>query len=111
MVRSIYSLAIPATDWNGALAFALIQGHRLLRWRSVGDFDNGIPPLDRLFLAGHAGLSYPSPLVLRSLSLDEMQRVVCMFGSASLATILTPSITAKEDLEQVVLHAVSVRTE
>jgi hypothetical protein len=80
----------------------MIQGHRLLWWRSAGDFDSGLSPLGRLFLAGHAGLSSPSPLELREISPEDVQRVVCVFGSGSRVTILTQSIEAKDDLEKVV---------
>jgi hypothetical protein len=92
-------------EWR--TVYALIQGHRLLWWRSVGDFDGGGAPLGRLFLAGHAGLSSPSPLELREMSSDEIQRVVCIFGSGSRVTILTQSSRDKNDLEEVVSHALS----
>lgn len=92
-------------DWR--TVFAMIQGHRLLWWRSIGDFDSGFPPLGRLFLAGHAGLSSPSPLELREISSDEVERVVCIFGSGSRVTILANSNEAKNDLEKAVEAAVS----
>jgi hypothetical protein len=85
----------------------MIQGRRLLWWRSVGDFDSGVSPLGRLFLAGHAGLSSPSPLELREISPEEVERVVCVFGSGSRVTILAESIEAKAELDKVVEAAVS----
>lgn len=91
--------------------FTIIQGRRVLWWRSVGDFDSGISPLGRLLLAGHAGLSCPSPLELREISPEDVGRVVCVFGSGSRVTILTQSIEAKDDLEKVVEAAASNKTD
>lgn len=92
-------------EWR--TVFAMIQGHRVLWWRSVGDFDNGVPPLGRLFLAGHTGLASPSPLELRKISRDEVERVVCVFGSGERTTVLTESLEAKEELENAVEDALS----
>ena len=92
-------------EWR--TVFAMIQGHRLLWWRSVSDFDSGVSPLGRLFLAGHAGLSSPSPLELREISPDDVQRAVCIFGSGSRVTVLAQSTEAKSALEKAVEAAVS----
>lgn len=89
-----------STEWR--TVFVLVQGHRILWWRSIHDFDNGIAPLGRLLLAGHAGLSSPSPLELREMNTEEMDRVVCIFGSGSRVTLLAPSIDTKLDLENVI---------
>ena len=96
-------------EWR--TVFAMVQGHRLLWWRSVGDFDDGLAPQGRLFLAGHAGLATPSPLELREISPDDVERVVCVFGSGARATILTQSVVAKEELELVVESAVSAKAD
>jgi hypothetical protein len=87
-------------EWRSV--FVMIQGHRLLWWRSINDFDNGVSPMDRLFLAGHAGLSSPSPLELREISPTDVERIVCVFGSGSRVTILAPSIEVKSDIETVI---------
>jgi len=92
-------------EWR--TAFVMLQGHRLLWWRSVGDFDSGSAPLGRLFLRGHAGIASPSPRELREISPEDVERVVCIFGSGARVTILTPSIEAKAGLEEAVEAAVS----
>ena len=91
---------LDTSEWR--TVFVLVQGHRLLWWRSIHDFDNGIAPLGRLLLAGHAGLSNPSPLELREMNAEEMERVVCIFGSGSRATLLTSTVEAKLDLEGII---------
>lgn len=96
-------------EWR--TVFAMIQGHRLLWWRSVGDFDSGVPPIGRLFLAGHVGLSSPSPLELREIRPEDVELVVSIFGSGSRVTILTQSIETKTDLEEAVESAVTNKTD
>jgi hypothetical protein len=93
-----------SSEWRNV--FVLVQGHRLLWWRSIHDFDNGIAPLGRLLLAGHAGLSNPSPLELREMNAEEMHRVVCIFGSGSRVTLLAPSVETKLDLEKIIEAAI-----
>jgi hypothetical protein len=89
-----------SSEWR--TVFVLVQGHRLLWWRSIHEFDNGMAPLGRLLLAGHAGLSNPSPLELREMNADEMDRVVCIFGSGSRVTLLVASAEAKVEIERVI---------
>jgi hypothetical protein len=89
-----------SSEWR--TVFVLVQGHRLLWWRSIHDFDNGIAALGRLLLAGHAGLSSPSPLELREMNTEEMDRVVCIFGSGSRVTLLTSTVETKVELESVI---------
>jgi hypothetical protein len=89
-----------SSEWR--TVFILVQGHRLLWWRSIHDFDNGIAPLGRLLLAGHAGLSSPSPLELREMNVEELDRVVCIFGSGSRVTLLTSTAETKVELESVI---------
>ena len=88
------------SEWR--IVFGLVQGHRLLWWRSIHDFDNGIAPLGRLLLTGHAGLTSPSPIELREMNAEEIDRVVCIFGSGSRATLLTSTVETKIDLERVI---------
>lgn len=92
-------------EWR--TVFAMIQGHRILWWRSVSEFDNGVAPLGKLFLAGHAGLSSPSPLELREISSDDVERVVSVFGSGARTTILSETLEEKEELEKAVEAALS----
>lgn len=89
-------------------AFAIVQGHRLLWWRSARDFDNGELPEGRLFLSGHAGLATPSPLEMRTFSQEEMKLVIAIFGRGTTGqervTILAPSEDSKENLENTILN-------
>jgi hypothetical protein len=94
----IHNKKSDSSEWR--IVFLMVQGHRLLWWRSINDFDSGIPPMGRLFLAGHAGLSSPSPLELREINGDDIDQVVCVFGSGSRVTILTSSLDSKFDLER-----------
>ena len=89
-----------SSEWR--TVFVLVQGHRLLWWRSIHDFDSGVAPLGRLQLAGHAGLSSPSPLELREMNAEEIDRVVCIFGSGSRVTLLTSTLETKDELERVI---------
>ena len=92
-------------------AFAVIQGHRFLWWTSTRDFDNGQAPVGRLFLAGHAGLTGPTPLELREIHPEEVERVVSLFGRGTnkqeRVTMLAPSMDQKKELEQAVETALS----
>jgi hypothetical protein len=92
-------------EWR--TVFVILQGHRLLWWRSLIDFDNGECPIGRIFLAGHAGLASPSPLEMRKMNADDFERVVCVFGSGARVVILAQSTDAKVELEQAVELAVS----
>ena len=87
--------------------FCVIQGHRMVWWRTVADFDQGNASIGRLFLAGHAGLTNPSPLELREMASTSQGRVVCIFGSGARVTILTPSEESKAELKKVVQEATS----
>lgn len=92
-------------EWR--TVFVMLQGHRLLWWRSLSDFDNGESPIGRIFLAGHAGLASPSPLEMRKINTEDIEKVVCVFGSGARVVILAPSAEAKLELEQAVELAVS----
>jgi hypothetical protein len=96
-----------ALQWQAA--FAMIQGHRFLWWKNVGDFDNGGLPTGRLFLSGHAGLTGPSPIEIRELTSEELSLVVNIFGRGSRGqervTILAADSVAKEWLENTVRDA------
>ena len=89
--------------------FAVIQGRRFLWWKTVEDFDNGRPPLGRIFLAGHAGLSGLSPLEMREIDPKVLPFVVGIFGKGlqdqQRITLLAPSSELKESLENSVIQA------
>jgi len=89
--------------------FAIVQGRRFLWWKTVDDFDNGRPPLGRLFLAGHAGLSGLSPLEMREIDPKDVALVVGIFGAGLLdqqrITLLLPSSDLKGSLENAVIDA------
>jgi hypothetical protein len=102
-----------SNDFYWVMAFAIIQGHRFLWWRSAEDFDNGEVPLGRIFLAGHAGLATPSPLELRSFQHDELARTVCIFGrgeeNQERVTILASAVDAKEALEEMIVSSATMK--
>lgn len=96
--------------WSWETVFALIQGRRFLWWKTVSDFDNGEPPLGRIFLAGHAGLCGLSPLEMRVIDPKDVQLVTGIFGKGlkdqERLIILLPSAELKESLENAVIDAV-----
>jgi hypothetical protein len=98
-----------ARAWRWEDRFVVVHGRRLLIWESDKSFDEGDPPLDRVFLAGHAGLAGLSPIEMRELSSDEIPRVANIFGRGSSEQLklmmLIPDQYMKEALEDVVLSA------
>lgn len=94
-------------------AFAMIQGHRFLWWRSVGAFDNGDEPLGFLFLSGHSGMASPTPLELRCIGKDEVPRVATVFGrgmdSQVRLTMVLPSSHVRDQLVHAVSFAATVK--
>ena len=98
-----------ARNWSWGSAFALIEGHRFVWWRSERHFDTGEAPLGQLFFAGHSGLAGLSPLDLRELSPEEVPFVVSIFGRGingqQKMTLLAPSSSAKHSLEIAVVGA------
>lgn len=95
-------------EWIWETAFALLQGHRFVWWRSEKHFDDGEKPLGNIFFAGHAGLAGLSPLDLRELKPEEVPLVICIFGRGmegqQKATLLASSSKVKEALETAVLN-------
>ena len=55
----------------------VLQGHRVLWWRSEEDLENGRPAVGQLLLQGHAGLTAPSPVDARRFGKDTL---VSLFG-------------------------------
>ena len=96
-------------NWTWEPAFALIEGHRFVWWRSERHFDTGEAPIGQIFFAGHSGLAGLSPLDLRELSKEEIPKVVSIFGRGSQGqmkiTFLAPSSHVKDSLENAVLDA------
>jgi hypothetical protein len=92
-------------------AFAIIQGHRFLWWPSVLAFDHGDAPAGCIFLAGHAGLTTPSPLEIRTITASDLHLLTGIFGKGldkqEKITIITPQLTVKEQLEKAVEFAIS----
>ncbi|KAL7527369.1 hypothetical protein ACHAXR_006588 [Thalassiosira sp. AJA248-18] len=95
--------------WSWEPAFALIEGHRFIWWRSERHFDTGEAPLGKIFFAGHSGLAGLSPLDLRELTKEEIPFVVSIFGRGSngqqKVTLLAPCSDVKDTLENAVLDA------
>lgn len=103
------SPAASSRSWGWEAAFALIEGHRFIYWRSEKHFDTGEAPLGQIYFAGHSGLAGLSPLDLRELSKEEIPFVVSIFGRGlqmqQKVTLLAPSPEAKDSLENAVLDA------
>jgi len=97
--------------WRWESAFALIEGHRFIWWKSEKHFDTGEASEGSLFFAGHAGLSGLSPLDLRELPTGDIPSVVSIFGRGQQGqqkvTCLAPDYTAKQTLENAVIFASS----
>lgn len=95
------------TFWKSC--FVVLQGHRLFWWESLHDFDNAEQPVGNLLLAGHAGVADPSPLELREVEGEEVERLVCLFGRGNQrqerVTVLLPSSEAKVCLEKAIEDA------
>jgi hypothetical protein len=108
-VQMLIMHKVGSPEWRSV--FVIVQGHRLLWWRSMNDFDSGISPLDRLLLSGHAGFSSPSPLELREINPTDVDRVICIFGSSSRVTMLLSSIDVRTDIEHVVEAALSTKAD
>lgn len=98
-----------------ARAFAMVQGHRFLWWASIEDFDNGEVPLGQIFFGGHAGLASPSPLELRAVPLEDISRLVSIFGKGNdgqqKLTILMPDDESRSALQKVVEGAVAIKSD
>ena len=96
-------------NWSWENAFALIEGHRFIWWRSEKHFDTGEAPLGQIFFAGHSGLAGLSPLDLRELAKEEIPSVVSIFGRGTQGqqklTLLASSSGVKDSLENAVLAA------
>lgn len=91
--------------------FLVLQGHQIIWWRADIDFDNGGVPLGRMLMAGHAGLSGPSPLELRAIDKEEVALVLSFFGNGARITILMRSELEKNELELVISTALSSKSD
>jgi len=98
----------PASDMAWLDVFVVLQGHRLLWWSDARSFDVGDTPVGSLFLAGHSGLTNPSPLELRRIPKEDLDRIVCIFGKGEKEqiriTILASDAEEKDVLENAVLE-------
>lgn len=110
---SIQILSSSGDHWR--TCFAIIQGHRFTWWSSVNDFDEGCKPLGSIFLSGHSGLATPSPLELKQISSENLDRLVCLFGRGidkqERLSLLTPSSAGKDELELAINHTINHKTE
>jgi hypothetical protein len=65
-------------------AFVVIQGRRVMWWRSTNEFDSGEQPIGRILLHGHAGLATPTPVELKAIGEeDRISRAVSLFGKGA----------------------------
>eukprot|EP00980_Cylindrotheca_fusiformis_P023760 scaffold10939_cov105-Cylindrotheca_fusiformis.AAC.5 len=96
-----------ASNWMNA--FAIVQGHHFLWWKSISGFDSGEDPVGRIFLTGHAGLTGPSPIEMRDLSQEELGLFVGIFGrglsSQERLAVITPDEILRESLKNAILGA------
>lgn len=110
---SIQILSRSGDRWRSC--FAIIQGHRFIWWSSVIDFDEGSKPLGSIFLSGHSGIATPSPLDMKQISSENLDRLVCLFGRGvdkqERLSILMPSSVAKDELELAITHTISHKAE
>lgn len=96
--------------------FAVVQGHRFIWWGSVDEFDDGELPLGKVLLSGHAGLGGPSPIEMRELDREkELPLCLTIFGRGSVGqqrvTILLPDKSTKDELENVIIHSASFKSD
>jgi len=96
--------------------FAVVQGHRFIWWGSVDEFDDGELPLGKVILSGHAGLGGPSPIEMMELDREkELPLCLTIFGRGSLGqervTLLLPDKSVKDDLENVIIHSASFKSD
>lgn len=89
-------------------SFAVILGRRFMWWASVDDFDNGVQPMGKIFLQGHAGLATPSPIELKAIG-EQSSRAVSIFGKGSKdqerVTLLVSGEESKKNFENAVESA------
>lgn len=91
--------------------FLVLQGHQVIWWRTVVDFDNGGVPLGRILFAGHSGLSGPSPIELRSIEKEDLICVLSFFGNGARVTILMRSETEKNELALAIATALDSKSD
>jgi hypothetical protein len=93
-------------------AFVVIQGRRVMWWRSTNEFDSGEEPTGRILLHGHAGFATPTPIELKAIGeKDRISRAVSLFGKGAdkqerITMILSgqPSKDAFEDAISTAVH-------
>jgi len=96
-------------------AFGLIQGHRVLWWGSVNEFDGGEAVSGQIFLQGHAGIATPSPMETYSLKGELLDRVVAVFGrggsSQERMTLICASRDERLAFEEAVQSAIQEKAD
>lgn len=60
--------------------FLVLQSHRVSWWKNEQEFDNGEECLAQVHWGGHSGLAGLSPLDLKTLSKEEVERSSTIFG-------------------------------
>ncbi|GMI17155.1 hypothetical protein TrLO_g15726, partial [Triparma laevis f. longispina] len=60
--------------------FLVLQSHRVSWWKNEQEFDNGEECLAQVHWGGHSGLAGLSPLDLKTLSKEEVERSSAIFG-------------------------------
>jgi len=89
----------------------VIQGHRIVWWSSIKEFDESEAPESYVLLAGHAGLASLSPLDLRDYGQQEIDRIVTVFGRGPneqhKVSFLAADASEKSAIEDAVILALS----
>ena len=88
--------------------YMVVQGHRLVWWRSDSDVDAGKAPVGQLLLQGHAGVSHASPMDIKELG--DNGRLLTVFGKdvsgiQKKVTVLCDSSSSCQSLSVAVIGA------
>ena len=97
--------------WEWQQIYAVLQGHRLIWWKSVADFDTSNMHEGYILFAGHSGVTGLSPLDMRQLEKDEQDRAFCIFGKGSREqqkiTVLALSMEEKDTVIDMIINVMS----
>ncbi|GMI12850.1 hypothetical protein TrVE_jg13537 [Triparma verrucosa] len=77
--------------------FLVLQSHRVSWWKNEREFDDGEECLAQVHWGGHSGLAGLSPLDLRTLSKEEVERSSAIFGRGGGRTVGTEGGVLEEE--------------
>ena len=91
--------------------FGMIQGNRFLWWDSTECFDRGDTVLGQLLLQGHAGVASPSPVEMKEVGDEQLDRMIVIFGrgvsSQERISLFFGESVGRESFEASVLKALA----